>query len=293
MIALVGPTASGKSRLALQIAQRCDAEVLSVDSMQVYRGMDIGTAKPTPAQRAAIPHHMIDTVEPEAPYSVADFREAARAAVAGSTADVLLIVGGSGLHFRALVDPMTFLPFDPTLRQEIAATAEDVLVAELLAADPTAAEHVDMHNPRRVGRAVEALRLAAVTPSQRAATSVARRYRDYVPELSFVGFGVERAGVARAVDNRLRAMRSAGLLSEVRRLAPRLGPTARAAVGYRQLLDVVDGAIDEDAGFEAVRRATMRLVKRQRTFFRRDPRLTWLDADATDNVEAVMAAVSP
>jgi tRNA dimethylallyltransferase len=292
-VAVVGPTASGKSRLAMEVARRCDAEILSVDSMQVYRGMDIGTAKPTLADRAAVRHHMIDVTEPEVVYSVADFHHEARKVLAETAAEVVLIVGGSGLHFRAVVDPMAFRPWDPKVRQDVSSTPLEQLIDELVAADPEAASHVDMKNPRRVGRAVEALRLTSVTPSERAASSDARRYRDYVGDLDFVGFGIERTDISGSVGDRLCSMRSAGLLEEVRRLAPRLGPTAREAVGYRQLLNVVTGAIDEDAGFEAVRRATMQLVKRQRTFFRRDPRLRWLNGDDAGTVEVIMSAVLP
>lgn len=277
----------------MEIARRCEAEILSVDSMQVYRGMDIGTAKPSPSDRQSVRHHMIDIAEPEATYSVSDFHQEARRALAGTSADMVLIVGGSGLHFRAVVDSMTFLPYDPEVRQQISTIPMPQLVEELLAADPEAAAHVDMHNPRRVGRAVEALWLTAVTPTDRAKSPEARRYRDYVSELEFSGFGIERSGISAAVDHRLSSMRASGLVDEVRSLVPRLGPTAREAVGYRQLLDVVAGRAEAEVGFEAVRRATMKLVKRQRTFFRRDPRLTWLDGDDAGTLATIMSEVDP
>lgn len=273
----------------MAIAGRVGAEILSVDSMQVYRGMDIGTAKPTPADRRAVPHHMIDVADPRDTYTVAEFRDAARRALASTTAGVVLVVGGSGLHFRAVVDPMSTAPHDPEVRAEIESTAHERLVEELVAADPDARHHVDLDNPRRVQRAVEANRIDGLTPSQRAAAEERRRWEAYEPELRFTGIGVDRADSERAVAARLDRMRRDGLLDEVRQLAPRLGRTASQAVGYRQLLPVVEGVVAPDEGFREAERATMQLVKRQRTYFRRDPRLSWFDAQRRDLVDAVLA----
>src|SRR5690606_29735115 len=176
LIALVGPTAAGKSRLAMEIAERVGAEILSVDSMQVYRGMDIGTAKPTPDERERVRHHMIDIAEPQEPFTVARFRRLARQAIEHTTAPVVLIVGGSGLHFRSVVDPMVFRPFDPQVRAEIEKGSVEELIRELEAADPDAGRYVDFSNPRRVKRAVEALRVGGVTPSALAVTEERRRF---------------------------------------------------------------------------------------------------------------------
>ncbi|MFO7293508.1 MAG: tRNA (adenosine(37)-N6)-dimethylallyltransferase MiaA [Actinomycetes bacterium] len=288
LVALVGPTAAGKSRLAMAIAERVGAEILSVDSMQVYRGMDIGTAKPTPEERERVRHHMIDIAEPEEPFTVARFRRIARAAIEGTDARVVLIVGGSGLHFRSVVDPMVFRPYDPEVRAAVERDPIDALIEELKAADPEAHRYVDFSNPRRVRRAVEALRVGGVTPSALAVTEERRRFLEYRPELPFVGFGVDVGDIEQRVVARLAEMRCAGFLAEVERLAARLGPTASQAVGYRQLLPVVRGEIDADTGFEEAARATLRLVKRQRTFFRRDPRLEWLDGDDESAVETVI-----
>lgn len=256
-----------------------------MDSMQVYRGMDIGTAKPTLEERRRVPHHMIDVADPAEPFTVADFRRLARAALAGTGADTVLIVGGSGLHFRSVVDPMTFAPSDPGVRAEVESEEIGALVAELVGADPAAGDHVDLSNPRRVIRAVEALRLSGGTPSQRAASDSRRRYARYDPELPFRAVALDREDLEQRVKARLHTMRSAGLLAEVEELAPRLGPTASLAVGYRQLLPVVSGRTPAEAGFAEAERATMRLVKRQRTFFRRDPRLTWIDGDSPELVD--------
>ncbi|HJR93484.1 MAG TPA: tRNA (adenosine(37)-N6)-dimethylallyltransferase MiaA, partial [Acidimicrobiia bacterium] len=238
-MAILGPTATGKSRLAMDLAERVGGAILSVDSMQVYRGMDIGTAKPTREEQARVRHHMIDIADPEADVNVAQFREAARRALASEKAGVVFVVGGSGLHFRSVVDPMTFRPTDPDLREELEATALEDLVEELVEADPDAGAVVDISNPRRVMRSIEVLRITGSTPSEWAAYEAQSGYHQYRPELEFVGFGLDRHNPRPAISHRLGEMRRAGFLDEVVALAPRLGRTASQAVGYRQLLDVV------------------------------------------------------
>lgn len=274
--------------MAMTIAGSAAAEILSVDSMQVYQGLDIGTAKPTADERARVRHHMIDLVPPEEPYSVARFRHDARAALEATEAPVVLVVGGSGLHFRSLVDPMRFRPGDPAVRAELEDTEPRALVEEILGADPDAGTMVDLANPRRVIRAVETWRVAGVTPTEWAGTSESEDYEAYRPELDFVGIALDRSNSEDAVRRRLGEMRQAGFLREVESLAGRLGPTASQAVGYRELLDVVSGHKSEEEGFRAAERATLKLVKRQRTFFRRDPRLRWFDADDDTLVESVV-----
>jgi tRNA dimethylallyltransferase len=287
-VAILGPTATGKSRLAMDLAERVGGAILSVDSMQVYRGMDIGTAKPTDEERARVRHHMIDIADPEEDFNVAEFRAAARRALASEKAGVVFVVGGSGLHFRSVVDPMTFRPTDPGLRKELEATGLEDLVEELVEADPDAGAVIDISNPRRVLRSVEVLRITGSTPSEWSADEAQSGYQEYRPELEFVGFGLDRHDPGPAISHRLGEMRRAGFLEEVVALAPRLGRTASQAVGYRQLLDVVGGRSTVDEGFAAAERATMALLKRQRTFFRRDPRLQWLDADEADLASVVI-----
>lgn len=272
----------------MEIAERTGAHILSVDSMQVYRGMDIGTAKPVPSERERVPHHMIDVAEPEEPYTVADFRRDARRALhSASRATAVLIVGGSGLHFRSVVDPMRFRATDARLRAELERTETAALIGELQRADRQAGDYVDLANPRRVIRAVEALRLEGTTPSSLALLPERADYEAYVPELEFIGVALDRSDLDDAVGRRLAEMRRRGLLEEVESLASRLGPTAAQAVGYRQLLDVVQGRLDEEAGWEQARRATLRLARRQRTFFRRDPRLRWFDSSRPDLYDVV------
>ena len=247
--------------------------------MQVYRGMDIGTAKPDAATCARVPHHLINLVEPEESFSVAEYQVAGRAVLdaLGESGRPVVIAGGSGLHFRSLVDPMSFAATEPQLRSQREATPASDLVVELLGADPGAATHVDLSNPRRVLRAVEAFRLTGVTPSERAGTPEAKALRAYTPRLPMIALGVapgER--LSPRVTERFDAMLAAGLLDEVAALESRMGRTARQAVGYKELIPVVRGAASLDDARAAAIQATLSLAKRQRTFFRRDPRIHWL-----------------
>jgi tRNA dimethylallyltransferase len=275
----LGPTAAGKSDLAIRLAEELDAQIVSVDSMQVYRGMDIGTAKPSTADRARIIHHMIDVVDPDVRYSAAEFQREGRRvlqelAEQGATA---LITGGSGLHFRALVDPLEFPPHDPEVRARIEAAGTAAGRARLLEIDSAVDEVLDLANPRRVERALEVYELTGETPSERASGLSGQAVAAYQPWLPFTAVGVDPGiELAQRIDQRWQVMLAAGFLNEVARLAGVLGPTAIAAVGYKQLLPVVLGDTPQQRGEENARRATMSLAKRQRTYFRRDPRIEWV-----------------
>jgi tRNA dimethylallyltransferase len=239
--------------------------------------MDIGTAKPTMLERRGVPHHMVDVAEPEEEFSVARFRMLGRGVLAESDAPVMVITGGSGLHFRALVDPMSFAPTDSETRAELEVRDPESLVEELLAADPGAASHVDLANPRRVVRALEVYLLTGETPSSRADTAEAEEVRRYVAEIEFEAVGVDPGGDLDArVERRLASMRDGGLVDEVRSLAPRLGRTARSAVGYREILDALAGKTSVEAAFEHAAAATKKLARKQRTWFQRDPRIRWI-----------------
>jgi len=268
--------------VALRIARRCGAEVVSVDSMQVYRGMDVGTAKPSPAEQDEVPHHLIDLADPEEAFTVAEFQRAGRAVLddlerRGVPA---LLVGGSGLHFRSLVDPLQFEPSDREIRAGMEALGADEAVEALLAADPGAGDVVDLANPRRVVRALEVLHLTGRTPTERAALPEAAALRDYRPVRPLIAVGLDPgARLPQRVEARFDRMLAGGLLDEVAALAPRLGPTAAAAVGYRQLLPVVAGKRGLDYGRLRAVQATRALARRQRTFFRRDPRIVWPEWD--------------
>jgi len=260
----------------VQIAEKIGGEVLSVDSMQVYKGMDIGTAKPTMVERRGVAHHLIDVADPEETFTVSRFRREGRAVMAG-TKRPLVIAGGSGLHFRSLVDPMSFAPSDEQVRAVLETRDDSDLVAELLAADAHAGQHVDLSNRRRVIRAVEVLQLTGETPASRAETAEADKLRRYVPEIEFKAVGLDPGeALEERIEARLAAMREGGLVEEVRRLRARLGRTARAAVGYREVLAHFEGDLDLDEAFELAGRNTRQLARRQRKWFQRDPRIRWI-----------------
>ncbi len=288
----MGPTASGKSQIALEIAKQTNAELISVDSMQVYRGMDIGTAKPSAAEQEAVRHHMIDIVDPSSDFTVAEFQTVARRVLDARVEGGLpvLVAGGSGLHMRALVDPLDFPPSDAKVRAEIDRMASADAVDLLSQADAEAGSVVDLKNHRRVQRALEILQLTGLTPTDRATSTAAVDVREYRPRVEFVGVGVD-AGLSfeGEIRSRLTQMVGAGLLEEIEYLLPRLGRNARQAVGYKQLIPVVEGSVPIDDGLEAAAQATIGLAKRQRTFFRRDPRIDWIEWDADSDVRLLRA----
>jgi tRNA dimethylallyltransferase len=276
--------------MAIEIAERVGAEIISVDSMQVYKGMDIGTAKPTMLERRRIVHHLIDVVEPEDEFSVAQFRRIGRAVIQGADSPVVE-VGGSGLHFRALVDPMSFAPTDESLRSELASRRLDVLVTELLRVDPGAGAHVDLANKRRVIRAVEIFRLTGESPSARAVSAEADELRRYVPQVEFDAVGVDPGGaIDDRIDRRLGEMRAGGLVDEVAALHGRFGRTAGSAVGYREIVDYLENRCGLEESFTAIRRNTRKLARRQQTWFQRDPRIRWIPwiEDESERVERAM-----
>ncbi len=250
--------------------------MISVDSMQIYREMDIGTAKPTIEERRGVTHHMIDVADPEDEFAVAEFRDMARNVIEG-TGRPMVISGGSGLHFRAVVDPMTFAPTDLSLREHLETRELTDLAGELISADPSAGRHVDLANRRRVVRALEIFQLTGHTPSGRAASREAAAVREYVPEFEFSAVGVDPGpALDHRIDERVSAMMAAGLVDEVERLWPRMGRTARGAVGYREIGSYLDGQSTLEGATQAIGSSTRRLARRQRTWFRRDPRITWI-----------------
>lgn len=298
-LALVGPTASGKTQLALEIARALGpVEIVSVDSMQVYRGLDIGTAKPTPAERATVPHHLIDVADPSEDWSVARFQAAARDAVAAIEArgHRALLVGGTGLYVQAVVDDLRFPGEDLELRAELeAGTSEPggvaAAYAELSERDPDAAARIDPHNARRIVRALEVIRLTGKPFS-----SFGPGVNTFGPTafpVRLAGIWLPRAVLAERIARRFAAMREAGLLDEVRRLARTnggLSRTARQAIGYKEVLAHLEGGEPslEDA-FETAARRTRSFARRQRMWFRRDPRLTWYSAG--ENPASILPAL--
>jgi len=294
VLALVGPTASGKSALALQVAARIGAEIVAVDAFTVYRGMDVGTAKPTVADRAAVPHHMVDVLDPDADASVAWFQGAARAAVA----DVLargrraLLVGGSGLYFRAVVDDLEFPPTDAGLRAALAARwCDDPAGAHALLAarDPAAAALVDPGNLRRTVRALEVIELTARPFSDwRRAWD---RYESRYPGLIVVGVAMARDQLAVRIPARAEAMLAGGLVEECAALAARpLSATASQAIGYAEVFDHLAGRCTLAQAVERTVTRTRRYATRQARWFAADPRVGWFPP--TDIPEVLAACGS-
>lgn len=257
--------------------------------MQVYRDLDLGTAKPDPATRRRLRYHLIDLVDPEDAFTVAEFQRLGVTVLDDLERQGVpaVIVGGSGLHFRSLVDPLRFQPSDPEVRAVLEARPLDEVRAELLERDPEAGSWVDLANPRRVVRAAEVLRLTGLAPSDRVRTPEAEAVRRYEPIRAFRAYGLDPGDrLVERVARRFDAMMARGLLDEVARVAPRLGPTARQGVGYKELLPVVAGEVDEATGRARAIAATSALAKRQRTFFRRDPRIRWTMWDDDPDVVA-------
>jgi tRNA dimethylallyltransferase len=291
-LALVGPTASGKSEAAVALTQRLGAEIVSVDSMLVYRGMDVGTAKPTWAERTRIPHHLVDVAEPEEPFSVARYQELARAVVedVDGRGHRVLLVGGSGLYFRAIVDELEFPATDSDAREELRAEAvvlgPDRMHERLAELDPAAAARIE---PTNVRRTVRALEVAAVTG--RPFSSYAARWERYPDErVRAAGIDVPRDVLTRRIEARVRGMVDAGLLEEVRALLDRglFGwLTASRAIGYAEFARHLRGEITlAEATAETVRR-TRELARRQMVWFRRDPRIRWFPASERGAIDVV------
>ena len=286
-LALVGPTASGKSAVALEVARQLDdIELVSVDSMQVYRRMDIGTAKPTPAEQAKVPHHLLDLVEPWEGFSVARFQAAARDTIAGieRRGHRALLVGGTGLYLQAVVDGLAVPGEWPAVRAELEAAATTSAGAaglhrRLAELDPAAAARMEPTNHRRIVRALE-----VTVGSGRAFSSFGPGLDAYPPTtFRLVGLALPRDAVEARIVQRLDSQLAAGFVDEVRALASAPEPlsrTARQALGYRELLSHLDGRCALDDAVAETARRTRAFARRQRAWFRRDPRITWLDADA-------------
>jgi tRNA dimethylallyltransferase len=295
VIAVVGPTAAGKSGLAVALAQALDGEVINADSMQVYRGMDIGTAKLTRAERGGVPHHLLDLWDVRRPANVADYQRLARATIADLTARgrVPILAGGSGLYVRAALEDLTFPGTDPDIRARLEAELADrgaaALHTRLAAADPAAAAAILPSNGRRIVRALEVIELTG-----RPFTATLPDYAASVPARQ-LGLRLPREELDRRIEQRVDQMWAAGFEDEVRRLEQaglRDGRTASRALGYQQLLRYLAGDWTLDQARDETVRATRRFARRQESWFRRDPRITWLDASAPDLLDQALAVVS-
>ena len=282
-LALVGATASGKSALALAIAaQRPDVEIVTVDAMQVYRGMDIGTAKPTLAEQAQCPHHLLDIADPWEDYAVARWQRDARAALADIAARGrrALLVGGTGLYLRSIVDDLDIPARYPEVRADLEGELDTAaLYARLEALDPLAASRMEPSNRRRVVRALE-VTLGAGRPFSSFGPGLDAY--DAPPAVHQVALRLPRDLLDTRIDARYEAQLTAGFLDEVDRLRadPRgWSATAAQALGYKELVLHRTGAIALDEALDLARRRTKRFARRQERWFRRDPRVTWLEVE--------------
>lgn len=298
VIAVVGPTAVGKTAVAEQIAVRLGGQIVTADSMQVYRGMDVGTAK-TPVGARRVPHHCLDLADPGEPYSAALYQVAAREAIDGIAAagGTPVMCGGTGLYVRAALDDWLFPPglrVSPE-REAIERMADELgnegLHAVLAERDPEAAALI---HPRNVRRVVRALEMAAEGWSY---AEQARRFaeRRSVYDARFLGLDMDRAALYERIGARVDSMMASGLLDEVRdllRAGYRDALTASQAIGYKELVPVLEEGADADAAVEAVKQATRRYAKRQLTWFRADPRVVWLDVTGMTAAEAADAGLA-
>ncbi|WP_034800652.1 tRNA (adenosine(37)-N6)-dimethylallyltransferase MiaA [Intrasporangium oryzae] len=281
VVAVVGPTASGKSDLALDLAERLAGEVVNADAMQLYRGMDVGTAKLPPKERRGIPHHQLDVLAVTQEATVAAYQAASRADIAAirGRGRTPLLVGGSGLYVRAALDRLDIPPTDPAVRAELEAESERAGAAamyeRLREVDPAAAAQIQPANVRRVVRALEVIRLTGRP------FSASMPIREFVSPTVMLGLRVAREVLDERIDRRTARMFHDGLVDEVKALLAhglRDGVTASRAIGYSQAIAVLDGATSIEEAIEDTAQATRRYARRQESWFRPDPRITWLDA---------------
>jgi tRNA dimethylallyltransferase len=291
-LALVGPTASGKTEAGVGLAERLGAEVLVIDSMTVYRGMDLGTAKPALAERRGVPHHLLDLADPTEPFSVAGFQ-----ALAGETLSDLgargvpaLLVGGSGLYFRAVVDELEFPGTDPAVRRRLEAEGSAVgaasLYRRLSGLDPAAAARIEPANLRRTVRALE---VAAITG--RPFSSFSSSWDRYpAGRVRAAGVELPPEVLRGRIESRVHRMLRQGLIEEVGGLLDRgSGPflTSSQAIGYLEVSLHLRGRLPAEEMVEAIVRRTRSLARRQMAWFRRDPRIRWFPAGEGGAVEAI------
>ncbi|TCB96280.1 tRNA (adenosine(37)-N6)-dimethylallyltransferase MiaA [Micromonospora zingiberis] len=291
VVAVVGPTAAGKSALSIALAHALDGEVVNADSMQLYRGMDIGTAKLTVAEREGVPHHLLDIWAVSEPASVAEYQALARAAVDDILARgrVPLLVGGSGLYVRAVLEQFEFPGTDPLVRSrlesELATVGPAPLYARLREADPVAAAGILPGNGRRIVRALEVIELTGAP-----FTAALPEPTPYYPAVQ-IGVDLDTAQLDERIAVRVDRMWADGLVAETRQLVGHglpEGRTASRALGYQQVLRLLAGELTEAEARDETIRATRRFVRRQRSWFRRDPRVHWLDSAEPGLVEAAL-----
>ena len=295
-VAVVGPTATGKSELAIKLALALGGEVVNADAMQLYRGMDIGTAKLPLAKRCGVRHHLLDVLDVTQTASVAAYQREACAVVEALLAAgrVPVLTGGSGLYVRAVLDDLDFPGTEPDLRAQIEADLAEqgalALHEQLSQLDPVAAGRILPSNARRLVRALEVIRLTGRPFSASLPQAGPARYQAVI-----VGLDTDPAVLDSRVDARVEQMFADGLVAEVRELLShglREGRTASRALGYQQIIAALDAGIDPADVADPIAQATRRFIRRQRSWFRRDDRIRWLDSQHPDLLTTALALVT-
>ncbi|WP_433006236.1 tRNA (adenosine(37)-N6)-dimethylallyltransferase MiaA [Kribbella sp. CA-294648] len=295
VVAVVGPTAAGKSDLSVALCKQLPGEVVNADAMQVYRGMDVGTAKITPAERAGVPHHLLDILDVTQTATVAEFQHLARTAIDDCLRRQVtpVLAGGSALYIRAILDDFAFPGTDPAVRERLEAELEERGSGEmhrrLAEADPAAAEQILPSNGRRIVRALEVIE---ITGGPYVATLPEHRY--VYPGAVQLGLDVPRPVLDERIDHRVDRMFEQGFVAEVEDLLGKgllEGRTANRALGYSQVIALLRGELSETEARERTAQATRRFARRQDSWFRKDPRITWLPWDAPDLVDRALSVV--
>ena len=296
VIVICGATATGKSDIAIQVAQEIDAEIINADSMQLYRGMDIGTAKLPSGERGGITHHLLDVLDVDQDSTVAWYQELARATISEIHArqtDVV-IVGGTGLYIKAILDDLNFPDTDPQIRAKLEAEANEFGAASLFARleelDPAAALAIDRANTRRVIRALEVIEITG----QPFTANLPREDSSRYPDAMQFGLVMDREHLRERIDLRVDRMWEQGFVAEVDHLISqgiRKGVTAQRALGYAQILAMRDGAISEEEAREETKRASRQYARRQETWFSRDARIQWV-AQHQPRLETILQKIN-
>lgn len=280
-IVICGATATGKSDLAVALAKEIDAEIVNADSMQLYRGMDIGTAKLTLGERGGVDHHLLDVLDVTEDATVAWYQDRARAAIAEihSRGKSAVIVGGTGLYIKAILDDLNFPDTDPAVRERLNTEAEEFGVARLFERlqllDPAAAAAIDIQNVRRVIRALEVIEITG----QPFTANLPREDSSRYPDALQFGLVMDRGKLTERIDHRVDLMWEKGLVAEVDALLVKginQATTARRALGYAQVISMRAGEISEEQAKEETKRATRQYARRQETWFSRDARIKWI-----------------
>ena len=295
LIFVVGATATGKSELALQIAERLEGEIVNADSMQLYRGMDIGTAKLAPIDRRGISHHLIDVLDVTQDASVADYQNWARKTIDEllNLGKAVVVVGGTGLYIKSILDELNFPDTNPSVRARLSEEAEriggDAMHERLGKLDPAAAAAIPKENIRRVVRALEVIEITGKPFT----ANLPREGATYYPDAMQFGLVMDRDDLKERIDKRVDLMWEAGFVDEVRSLMDEgitSGKTAKAALGYSQIIEYLEGRISESEACEETKRATRAYARRQETWFSRDERIKWLKGGTKERLEAILSS---